>query len=863
MHLGAVLLAARSVPRALALTGLVTGVLFGLSGGLATAAAVMAADVESAYDRLTSATDGFDAAMFTEGSVDALVAELREVDGVADVATGAFFEVAAVTNGASPMALGPQPDDPCYTGAGDVNATQDTDGWRGRSPQLALAQGRSPRAEAREVVLPTVTARRLGLGVGDRIVFTGDCSRDGNEFDHPIEVRVSGLGTSVLDGPAVGANLSLETLLISERLAEELIDLGTEPGPYTMVWLDDGVRPSELRGLPGGAEIPLDLVELRDAVRADLRPDATALRVFAAIVALSALVILSPMLGRLMRASNDDAPTLRALGMSRRGLVAIGAVRGTAVGLVTAIVTAAATIGLGARIPLGAARQFAGAIPFSAGAVRAVVGALIVGAVAVAVTGVIASVSVRRHGSTHTPARDGRGRRISSALALPPDWAAGVRFALHPGSLDDPTPVRSGLITAGLAVAAVVGVITFSSSLDHLRQTPRLYGLNWDVFTLTGDADALATTLEADPEVTSLSRGTFFPPQSSTLGDDGAEVWLMSFEAGPGRARPTVISGRAPEADHEVMLARALSETTGAGIGDTVDLHLPTKESALAASLQVPWDGPTERITEFHVVGIGVLPIGDGRIGIGASVTFEGLKSALGPATSPGLLRIVAGASPEMLASALQGNAVRAVTTADIAAMSDEEVLTRLVEPHAPQLVVLDAGGRERAIRKVIAASGGSLSKADFADEPTPERVVNLDLSQASRIPDVFSGLMAAVAMTVVSVLVTIGGRQRRQELATLRALGFDDRHVRRALAVQALTTVLAACVLAPVGVALGRLTWLSYATGLGVAPEASVSTLHIAGALVSLLVTALAVALVAARFHGGRALAPMLRPRE
>lgn len=839
------------------------GVLFGLSGGLATAAAVMATDVENAYDRVTSATDGFDAMVGTEGPVDTLVAELRQVEGIEDAATGTFFEVAAFTTGAAPRALGPQPDDPCYTGAGDVAATQDTQGWRGRAPQMALAGGRFPRADAREAVLPTITARRLGLRVGDRIEFTGDCSHEGKQFERPIEVRISGLGTSVLDGPAVGANFSLENLLISPRLAEELVDLGAEPGPYTMVWLDDGVRPSSLRGLPEGSVVPFDMVELREAVRGDLRPDAAALRVFAAIVALSALVILGPMLGRLMRASNADAPTLRSLGMSRGGLVAIGAVRGTAVGLVAAIVTAAATIGFATRLPLGAARQFAGAIPFSSGAIRAGAGALIVGALAIAITGTVAWVSVRRQGSTDTPTRDGRVRRISSVLALPPEWAAGVRFALQPGSLDDPTPVRSGLTAAALAVAAVVGVITFSSSLDHLRHTPRLYGANWDVFTIAEDADALATTLEADPEVEALARGTFFPPQSSTLGDDGAEVWLMSFEAGPGRATPTVISGRAPEADHEVMLARNLSDTTGADIGDTVDLHLPTTESMLAAFLEVPWDGPTERVTELDVVGIGVLPIGDGRIGIGASLTFDGLESAVGPTTSPALVRIVAGASPEVLASALQEDTDTLVTAADVAAMSDAEVLSRLVEPHEAQIVVFDAGGPEEAARKAVAASGGSLSEADFADELTPERVVNLDLSQASRIPDTFSGLMAVVAIAVVSVLVASGGRQRRQELATLRAVGFGTRHVRRALAAQALTTVLAASVLVPVGVALGRITWVNYATGLGVAPEAWVSPLGIAAAIGSLLVMALTVALVAARFNARRSLATMLRPRE
>ena len=405
-------------------------------------------------------------------------------------------------------------------------------------------------------------------------------------------------------------------------------------------------------------------------------------------------------------------------------------------------------------------------------------------------------------------------------------------------------------------------MITFSSSLDHLRSTPRLYGVNWDVFTISEDADALATKLEADPEVEALARGTFFPPQS-TLGDDRTEVWLMSFESGPGRAEPTVIAGRAPEADHEVMLARELSDTTGADIGDAVDLHLATRESMLAMQLDVPWDGPADEVTELEVVGIGVLPIGDGRIGIGASLTFDGLARAVGPTTSPGLLGIVADAPPGVLANALQEGSDAVVTTEDVVALSPEEVLDRLVEPQEAQIVVFDAGGPEAAAEKAIAASDGRLSAADFADAPTPERVVNLDLSQAGRILDTFSGLMAAVAVAVVSVLVASGGRRRVEELATLRALGFGSHHVRRALAVQALTTVVAASVLVPVGIALGRTMWISYATGLNVAPVARVPPFWTAAAVGSLLVVALVVASAAARVHGRRSLARLLHPRE
>lgn len=86
---------------------------------------------------------------------------------------------------------------------------------------------------------------------------------------------------------------------------------------------------------------------------------------------------------------------------------------------------------------------------------------------------------------------------------------------------------------------------------------------------------------------------------------------------------------------------------------------------------------------------------------------------------------------------------------------------------------------------------------------------------------------------------------------------------MRRTLAAQAITTVLAALMLVPVGVAVGRLAWLSYATSVGVVPEARVAPLNIAAAIGALLVIALAVAMIVAHIHLRRSLAMLLRPSE
>src|SRR4029453_14557662 len=54
------------------------------------------------------------------------------------------------------------------------------------------------------------------------------------------------------------------------------------------------------------------------------------------------------------------------------------------------------------------------------------------------------------------------------------------RFALDPGSSDNPIPTRSTLVGAAIGIAAIVASLTFAGSLDHFVTTPRSYGWDFD-----------------------------------------------------------------------------------------------------------------------------------------------------------------------------------------------------------------------------------------------------------------------------------------------------------------------------------------------------------------------------------------------
>jgi hypothetical protein len=99
-----------------------------------------------------------------------------------------------------------------------------------------------------------------------------------------------------------------------------------------------------------------------------------------------------------------------------------------------------------------------------------------------------------------------------------------------------------------------------------------------------------------------------------------AQGTLYGFRSLRGHIRPTLVSGREPAADDEVMLATKTARQLHKGIGDTVTLgsgQLPTPIQA-------------------RVVGIGVLPtIDSDQFAEGGAITYAALDRALAEMNSP------------------------------------------------------------------------------------------------------------------------------------------------------------------------------------------------------------------------------------
>ena len=99
-----------------------------------------------------------------------------------------------------------------------------------------------------------------------------------------------------------------------------------------------------------------------------------------------------------------------------------------------------------------------------------------------------------------------------------------------------------------------------------------------------------------------------------------------------------------------------------------------------------------------------------------------------------------------------------------------------------------------------------------------------VNVSELRVAPLVLGGVLLASLALGLWLAVTLSVRDRRRELAVLRALGFAGRDVRRSVRWQGLTLVAVGLVVGiPLGIIGGRAAWRFFADQLGVIPRTSV----------------------------------------
>jgi predicted lysophospholipase L1 biosynthesis ABC-type transport system permease subunit len=379
-------------------------------------------------------------------------------------------------------------------------------------------------------------------------------------------------------------------------------------------------------------------------------------------------------------------------------------------------------------------------------------------------------------------------------------------MALDPGRGRTAVPVRSSLVGVTLGLTALVAALTFGASLTHFVDTPRLYGVDWDVqLTSYGFGPDIATVgraaARADPDIEAVA----FGEGGFELEVDNTRVTALVLDRGS--VAPPVVSGRAPTDRGEVVLTPKVLDRLAVAIGDEVTVRFAPGEPA-----------------PMRVVGEAVVlpPYGDpGRFGAAAWIT---------PAAAT---RLAAELEADERVDFKSTMFVRLVPGADPEAVRDH------LDAEMKRICARQGGvGCDRP------AVGEGLS---FVPVNTPTDVVNFGRVRST--PLLLGGILAALAAATLAFVLVSAVQRRQRDLAILKTLGFTRGQVTAAVLWQATTLgALALVVALPAGVMLGRFLWRLRADDLGIVFEPRVPVVLLVLVAVAVVLLANAIAALPAR---------------
>lgn len=746
--------------------------LFGLVGGIALVSAAGARRGTSAFDRLVDATNASHVLVNAEDEETAELVKpdvLRAIDGVEEVtlAHGVLALIDGKVKEAAVLAPGP----------GSV--------WIDEVDRPVVNEGRLPdQSEPDELFANPSGAATAGLRVGDSVEVTVVSSDEltaeaqdaaaierlaaAGTIGTRVPMRLVGIGVTPAD---VVPGAQLDALYLTRAFSERF---PLAPGfTGTAVRLSGGSPDIDafigrVRDKVGPAAI-IDFQTLSsdaDTMRRAIRPQVVALGVVAAVVAIGICLAVGQALSRRAASLAADATALRALGSTRRDRLLVDGVRVATVataGSVVAVITATLISPL---MPLGLARDAEPARGFDVDAFVLIGGAGAMTASLVA----IATVLTRR--ADATAGRPRRSSRLASWLRVrsaKPPVALGVGLALEPGGGRAAVSARSTLFSATIGVVAIVGCLTFASSLDRLLVSPRDFGSDFDAWAGTGDLGdeqyaeafaALASTLENSDLVDGWS--DLYAGQITLRSGVVPANGLRVVRHG---AAPTVVTGRLPVGGDEIALGATTMRDEGVDIGDSVTVGRGA--------------GNTAR--RFEVVGQVILPgvrnylaSDQAALGVGALLSADGLASVL----------------------------------------TDDENGDALGEPTSV-LIAMSAGSTVGDLQQAL--DDGTWPGAFEASGP----IESSDIQSLARIrstPKLLAALLAVIAIAAVGHSLVVAVRRGRRDAAIVRTIGFTPGEIAQTVAWHATTVAVVAGVIGlPLGLAGGRLAWGALAGQLGI----------------------------------------------
>jgi hypothetical protein len=758
---------------------LMLALLLGVTGGVVLTAAAGAVRTDTAYPRLLRWANAAQADVIVkQAPVPAFFAALRRLPQVSAVSVQGLFNFTLPARHGPPSAL--------------VETFSSPDGSMGRTgDRLKMLDGQLPDpARPDTAVIDQDLAARQHLRPGGTLHLLLIPNTKDNIPDlaraRPMSFRVTGI--AVFDSqivPATKVNAE-PTVLLSPGFYRTAAARDSTYGSQAGVRLRPGVSVASFvhtaaalarRYTATGGVFVVSLQDEAAATQRAIHPQAVALALFAALVALIALAVISQLLSRQLSLDSAEYPVLSALGMSRAMLAALSLARlavVTAAGAALAVVIAIAASPL---MPIGPARL---AEPHPGTDVNLAV----LGAGLVLITGLplllLATVTWRNAAraaelpGTADPAGPAGASRLGVALgrlgSVP--GSIGVRMAFEPGHGRTAVPVRSALAGTIVAVTSVVAALVFGASLIHLVSTPRLYGQRWQQELDLGfgavPEPLLSRILARQPDLTSYAIGNY-----GQITVQGKIVPAIGVTPLHGRGFLSLLAGRPPSRRDEIALGAQTLRTLHHRIGQRILVQVNGVSRPMRITGTVVFAAFSRGSFESTDLGNGaVLP---------APVLSQPERETFcpGPQTcySFALLRYHPGTD-------LRAAAARLIT-----------LTTRAKCP--PGSCVVSSDQRPDDIR---------------------------NFSRVRDTPLILGGVLALLAVgTLAHVLVT-AVRRRRRDLALLKTLGLVRRQVLSVVQWQALSLAGVALLIGvPLGLLAGRGAWALFATSAGLAPAASI----------------------------------------
>jgi ABC-type lipoprotein release transport system permease subunit len=543
----------------------VLGGLVGLTIGLATAAYDGARRTDTAMTRLQSRTNASDAVVFaTQTGIDdpdwSTLEKRPEVKRL--VRWGlAFGKVGSDPNGV------------LFAAMDDV--------WLNQVDRPIVVAGRMFDPNAADEVVVTDDAKTLPDGtplkVGGTIAFTPvsltQTAFAGPPAGPPLTLRIVGIIHTPLTYVFTG------NAFLSPGFVAKYHDIAYVPENAVIQLRDPATDIGALRrdastDVATGVPV-LDFHVTSRRVTATTDVEGAMLRLLAAIVALAGVAFVGQALARSAATIGVDAPALRALGMTRRELVAAALRPHLLTAGVAVVITALTAIVASRWFPVG----LAASVDPDRG-IRVNV-ALVTGAVVLAAVITLGVVALAGSRAARPASRRAASRSVwltHLPIARPVAARVGARMAFDGGGSKRKGGAWPALIGSVAAVTGVVAIATVNHGLTDAVAHPQVAGVAWDAVVQPAQSDisidtgvkpALVDSVAHQPGVVAMST---VGRVVSQIGDLGVPVYTVIDPKEGATVHLVTLSGRAPENDNEIVLGPSTAHDLGVKAGDAVKL---------------------------------------------------------------------------------------------------------------------------------------------------------------------------------------------------------------------------------------------------------------------------------------------------